>query len=142
MPWHTLCCAFFACLLPSLKRWHGLCYVDIANKGTHKQQKQKSKNMKSLSIISGTLRKQDLIPAFLDTVREYAPDEYTQLMVCPFGPIPSYVDDEGDFSDWWESEDASFLLDELFDILNSCAPEGFYFGAHEGDGSDFGFWKQ
>jgi len=28
----------------------------------------------------------------------------------------------------------------LTDALNEHAPDGFMFGAHEGDGSDFGFW--
>jgi len=26
------------------------------------------------------------------------------------------------------------------DALNEYAPDGYYFGAIEGDGSDFGFW--
>lgn len=97
--------------------------------------------MKNESISHGTLRTQDLIPAFLDAVQEYAQAEYEALMVCPFPPVPAYVYDEGDDSEWWQSDDASYLLESLFDILNDAAPEGCYFGAHPGDGSDFGFWE-
>jgi hypothetical protein len=93
------------------------------------------------SISSGTMRPQNLIPAFLDAVEAYAPDHYTAIMVQPFGFIPSYVQDEGDDSDWWDSEEASWKLDELFDILNEAAPEGCFFGSHPGDGSDYGFWQ-
>ena len=41
--------------------------------------------------------------------------------------------------DYW-MEQASDDTRELFDILDSIAPEGCYFGAHEGDGSLYGFW--
>jgi hypothetical protein len=36
----------------------------------------------------------------------------------------------------------SYLVwEDLFDQMNSIAPEGYYFGAHEGNGSDYGFWR-
>lgn len=92
------------------------------------------------SVIHATLKPQDLIPAFLDVVVEIAPEHYEGMMSASFGPIPSYVQDEGDSSEWWNSEDASHLLESLFDVLNNHAPDGYYFGAHPGDGSDFGFW--
>lgn len=41
--------------------------------------------------------------------------------------------------DYW-TEQANDDAFELFDILDSIAPEGCYFGAHEGDGSCYGFW--
>lgn len=97
--------------------------------------------MKACSIIHGTHRPQDLIPAFLDELEIRNPEGYEQYMLMPFGPVPSYVTDEGDDSEWWASEDATYLLESLFDALDECAEDGFYFGAHPGDGSDFGFWK-
>jgi hypothetical protein len=36
--------------------------------------------------------------------------------------------------------EVSDLIQELFDALDSYAPEYGYFGANEGDGSDFGYW--
>ena len=36
--------------------------------------------------------------------------------------------------------DPEFLAG-LIDVLDAYAPDGFYFGAHQGDGSDFGFWS-
>ena len=92
------------------------------------------------TVIHGTMRTQDLIPAFLDTLAEVWPEAYEGYMAAAFPPIPAYVQDEGDYSEWWDSEDAHWLLESLFDQLNEAAPEGYYFGAHPGDGSDYGFW--
>lgn len=92
------------------------------------------------TVSSGTYRRQDLIPAFLDALAIAYPAAYAQITVNGDG-IPAYVADEGDSSEWWESEDADNLLDELFEQLYAAAPEGMYFGAHPGDGADFGFWE-
>jgi hypothetical protein len=92
------------------------------------------------SVSTGTMRPADLIPCFLDCVRDFAPDEYAGFMVAAFGPVPAYVADEGDKSEWWDSENAADLLAQLFDILDAAAPEGLTFGAHPGDGADYGFW--
>lgn len=93
------------------------------------------------SVIHGTHRPQDLIPAFLSMLRRVNPEGYIQLATGPFGAVPAYVQDEGDSSEWWDSEDAALLLEGLFERLNeSCGPH-HYFGAHPGDGSDFGFWE-
>ena len=97
--------------------------------------------MKNISISHGTMRTQDLIQTFLDALSEYHPEAYAQMMSCAFPPVPSYVMDEGDSSEWWNSEEAHYLLAELFGALDCCAPEGYYFGAHIGDGSDYGFWS-
>lgn len=93
------------------------------------------------TVIRATHRPQDLIPAFLGELKKRDPDRYTGLALGPFGTIPAYVLDEGDDSKWWDSEDARSLLQDLFYALDECAPEGYYFGAHPGDGSDFGFWE-
>ena len=86
------------------------------------------------SVSRGTMRHQDLIPAFLEVLRETP--EYVQLMRLV--PCHALEDEE---AEWWDSEAAIYLLEELFDVLDSYSPEGNYFGAHPGDGSDYGFWQ-
>jgi hypothetical protein len=41
----------------------------------------------------------------------------------------------------WMDADFDWLLSDLFDALNDIAPDGCYFGAHPGNGSDYGFWE-
>lgn len=96
--------------------------------------------VKTGTLISGTHRKQDLIPKFLNAVCEYCEVEYAQLMTAPFGFVPAYAL-EDDQADWWSSEDADHALEELSGLLEDVAPVGHYFGAHPGDGADFGFWE-
>lgn len=88
------------------------------------------------TVIHGTMRTQDLIPAFLDVAQKIAPVEYAQMVSA----IPAYAFEDDD-AEWWTSDEAHYMLEELFDLLDRCAPEGCYFGAHEGDGSDYGFWE-
>ena len=76
------------------------------------------------TLIHGTLRTEDLIEAFRAELSRI--DPIAEAAIVP-------ADDP-------ESEDAQYELDELFEVLDRYAPEGYYFGAHEGDGSDFGFW--
>ena len=104
-----------------------------------------SNNFEILVIVGSRVdfashRTQDLIPAFIELLEEVNPRAHAQLIVN--NAVPAYVYDEGDNCKWWDSEDASWLLNEtLFEALNDGAPDGFVFGAHEGNGSDFGFWE-
>ena len=89
------------------------------------------------TIIHGTLRTQDLISAFAEVLRTMNPTDYAQLFSA--GWISPYaIEDDG--ADWWDSDDAVDLLADLTERLEENAPEGHYFGAHPGDGADFGFW--
>lgn len=90
------------------------------------------------SVISGTMRPQDLIPAFLDELEMLNCDVF-EAMASDRAYIASQEADED--SEWWDSEEAGFFLDELFNKLNAEAPEGYFFGAHPGDGADYGFWR-
>jgi hypothetical protein len=95
------------------------------------------------TVSHGTLNLYDLANAFLEALETVAPAAYQQL-AFPAGITPDYLRaiDEGRSADYWATEDAGWFVNEcLFDALNDAAPEGYCFGAHEGDGADFGFWE-
>jgi hypothetical protein len=89
------------------------------------------------TVIEGTLRTEDLM---LSLVAELAyMDSESNLVARIETKINEMSDDE--LSDYWTSEDASFDLDDLFTELNKlCEIPYVYFGANEGNGSDFGWW--
>lgn len=95
----------------------------------------------SLVISEGTLTTYDLFFDFVDVLETLNLAAYQQLMF-PCGMTPDYLRavDEGRNADFWASADAEFILNEVADCLQAAAPEGYYFGAHEGDGACFGFW--
>lgn len=86
------------------------------------------------SVSHATLREEDLIPAF-EAVLDAAGVEYDRPpSVDKLLLGQALTDDE-------EEEVGLYLNETLFDLLDGIAPEGTYFGAHPGDGSDFGFWE-
>lgn len=89
------------------------------------------------TLISGTHRMCDLIPVMLAAIRDTA--EYVQL----HDRLPSVVTDPvaSEWDDRWNDADVIYLYEELTDIMERYAPEGYYFGTHPGDGSDFGYWR-
>lgn len=86
------------------------------------------------SVSHGTMRTQDLIPVFMGVIRDTP--EYVQMM----NTIPALVVENKE-ADWWNSDEAVVLLESLFDTLDTYAPDNYYFGAHPGDGSDYGYWE-
>lgn len=98
------------------------------------------------SISSGTLHPQDLIPAFADFLESLtlgdtvlAHDEGLRRTVA--NALGEYQDA---FTDDGESLrpdiDEGELLETLTGALEAVAGPYTYFGAHPGDGADFGFW--
>ena len=89
---------------------------------------------KNKSLSHGTLRNEDLIPEFAIFLEEHAESNYAK-----------FIQNTHNFSvlmtENYDGEQAHYTLEDLFDALNDIAPDGCYFGAHEGDGSDFGFWE-
>jgi hypothetical protein len=97
------------------------------------------KNYPMGSISSGTMQEKDLIPAFLDELEYHVRQGKKRGYLKEINRIRRAVDKDIDDS-YFHSEDASFDLEYLFNSLNDFAAPYFYFGAHPGDGADFGFW--
>lgn len=91
------------------------------------------------TIIAGTMRMSDLIPALMDYIKAHGSAEYAQL-VANNCVVPAFVMDEGQDSDWWSSEDAGALYNQLCEAMDLLAPAGYYFGSHPDDGADYGYW--
>lgn len=94
------------------------------------------------TVSHGTMRYVDLIPTFWKYVHRHNPDALLPLIRDDYDLYCGIVDadSDSDLSDK-DMEDAGHLLATLFDAMNDLAPEGYYFGAHEGDGRDYGFWE-
>lgn len=88
------------------------------------------------SISWGTLRSQDLIPSFMDVLLDHDLSTAHALQK-EYREVFQNIDNEV-FMD--ASEDATWLVEALFEALNEHAPPFHFFGAHDCDGADFGFW--
>ena len=100
------------------------------------------------TVSHATMREADLAPVFLsvleqldvdraNAVREEFADLFTAVEAAD--GWDAYMDAHAFDSDVLET--VGYLVWEaLYDALNDCAPDGWYFGNTEGDGSDYGFW--
>ena len=95
------------------------------------------------SVIHATLRSKDLIPAFLDRLSSldfHRANDFKNARPALRDALYKLADGlEDDL--YWDSEEATEDCNDLQDVLDEFAPAGHYFGAHPGDGSDFGYWK-
>lgn len=104
------------------------------------------------SISHGTLREADLLSAFIYEL-EWQLRRNGDFFCLPenfalrdrlnnlVGEAQDCFTDDGEDirEDNWEA--CNDLLNDIMDALSShFAPPYCYFGAHEGDGSDFGYW--
>ena len=87
------------------------------------------------SISRGTLRTVDLLEAFADELDrlESESDDVAEARAVLTLHNAGWLTIA-------DSDEASELVQALQDALNEFAPSYCYFGTHEGDGSDFGFW--
>lgn len=91
------------------------------------------------TIISGSHRLVDLVPAFLNVLEQLDADSAARIR-AEYSDVLDAIDAHTGVLDVEVGEDGSHLVEALFDALDDCAPDGMYFGAHPYDGADFGFW--
>lgn len=92
------------------------------------------------TVSHGTLRTQDLLRSFAD--------EYERVLPFNSSSLCSEAREAADMLDkptarqpQGFAEIADDILTSLFDSLQTVAArENLTFGAHDGDGSDFGYW--
>ena len=106
-----------------------------------------SNNITLGALIHGTHRSEDLLGALLfalEDIKSPAAARFNaELIELGFGHSMCGVCGMGNREEWPEGFDddmAQEIIAEMMDALNDHAPDGYYFGAHPGDGSDFGFW--
>lgn len=85
------------------------------------------------TVIHGTLRFEDLAPAFLNALGPFDPlaAEGFQREIDSLHLIADDAD---------RAEEESALLSSIEDTIGQHLPRHIRFGAVEGDGSDIGFW--
>lgn len=101
------------------------------------------------TVIHGTLRTDDLLAAFTEELNRLAPLAADAIKREHFVVYAYAAENAGSLLDSFGiapedvEEAALYLVNEvLTDALDREAMrEGLYFGAHPGDGSNFGFWS-
>jgi hypothetical protein len=86
------------------------------------------------TVSSGTMREEDLLPKFAYVLEKYGMKRSALTARAAARLIEMSDTDKN-------RELVSIVLnEEVWEAMNEIAPEGYYFGAHEGDGSDYGYW--
>jgi hypothetical protein len=97
------------------------------------------------SISSGTLRTADLVESFAWELKQLIASDppVVPLYTALLARVENWDGADTTAEDFSESDydsEGSGLVDELTTALEEFAPPYCYFGTHEGDGADFGFW--
>ncbi len=101
------------------------------------------------SISTGTLRTEDLLTAYADRLdyfdchKFYVSEGPTSIKLYHPRPLVTNAYAARDLlqNETGDTKDiVGNILEDLTNALNDLCPPFVYFGAHPGDGADFGFW--
>jgi hypothetical protein len=110
------------------------------------------------TVIERTHRPFDLIPAFLRELRRVAGESAVATVInqCASSEGSSFAsfmdnyadavihwncsEDDAELAAYLESDECAWDVNALIDALSAEAPSYLYFGLHEGDGADYGYW--
>ena len=85
--------------------------------------------------LGGTLRRDSFMPCLISKIISLAGDDVAILR-----QVEEIEENGFSLQNYYRSEESDKDLEILFKILNDFAPRHGYFGAHESDESDYGFW--
>jgi hypothetical protein len=97
------------------------------------------------SISHGTMRTEDLIPIFVETLddlkqAESLSDSPDTERYARLDNMLSEIEQRIKRGEYYGSADAFCDFEALFEALDEFPPPFCFFGAHEDDGADYGFW--
>ena len=106
---------------------------------------QLSQDFSGVSVSHGTMRQLDILQAIHDFLINHAPSQYPdelQQDATEFLLILTKKDngESVEIDDNFYYRVCDFTNESLWGIMESIAPKNHYFGAHIGDGTDYGFW--
>ena len=87
------------------------------------------------TVSHGTMREEDLLPKFAFVLEKYGMKRSAHKALAAARLLEMQPDNTAA-----QHLVSMVLNEEIWDAMNEIAPEGYYFGAHEGDGSDYGYW--
>ena len=93
-------------------------------------------SFQNYTISHATLNTGHLIEAFTEFISANS-DHFNAESL----DMARYIRNHYESGSFGEDTLSYYLNEILFDMIDTVSPNGFYFGSHPGDGSDFGFWE-
>ena len=90
-------------------------------------------------VSDGTMRAEDLLPRFVDVARRVSGKRYVSAE--PVDDLLDAIELRASRPGYFDSESCGWDMEDLFELLDELCPEGWWFGASEGDGACYGFWR-